>query len=212
VNARLQQLAPPWAPLAATVAVLVTGTIARLVWHSDRLGGADAWGVRELEATSSAVLLAARIVSAGLLSLALVGSLAVAALAWVVLRWRKAVLLALAAPVLAVVAERLLKLVVERRVPEAEVSHYPSGHLAAGTAFALSLVLVVRRTGVAPAARTAVAVAACLFVVVMGVARVVESAHLLSDVVGGVGTGGAVTLTAALLLDRARARGEPPGY
>jgi membrane-associated phospholipid phosphatase len=57
-----------------------------------------------------------------------------------------------------------------------------------------------------------VAVAACLFVVVMGVARVVESAHLLSDVVGGVGTGVAVTLTAALLLDRARARGEPPGY
>jgi membrane-associated phospholipid phosphatase len=211
VNARLHPLAPQWAPLAATVAVLVTGTIAKVVWHSDRLGAADGWGVRELEATSSTVLLAARVVSAGLVSLAVAGSLAIAAFAWALLRWREAVLLALAAPVLAFLAEKLLKLVVERRVPEADVSHYPSGHLAVGTAVALSLVLVMRWTSTAPATRTAVTVAACLFVVVLGVARVVESAHLLSDVVGGVGTGVAVTLTAALLLDGRRARGDQPG-
>jgi membrane-associated phospholipid phosphatase len=211
MSARLQPLAPPWAPFAASAAVLVTGAIARVVWHSDRLGGADAWGVRELEATSSTVLAAARIASAGLVSLAVVASLAIAAFAWAVLRWREAVVLALAAPLLSLVAEKLLKLLVERRVPEADVSHYPSGHLAVGTAAALSLVLVMRRTGTAPAARTAVTVAACLFVAVLGLARVVESAHLLSDVAGGAGTGVAVTLTVALLLDGRWSRREEPG-
>jgi membrane-associated phospholipid phosphatase len=211
VNTRLQPLAPPWAPFAATTAVLVTGAIARVVWHSDRLGGADAWGVRELEATSSSVLVAARILSAGLVSLALVAALAIAAFAWAVLRWREAVVLTLGAPLLALAAEKLLKLIVERQVPGADVSHYPSGHLAVGTAVALSLVLVTRWTLTVPAARTAVTMAACLFVMVMGLARVVESAHLLSDVAGGVGTGVAMTLTVALLLDGRRASREQLG-
>jgi membrane-associated phospholipid phosphatase len=211
VSARPRPLAPPWAPFAAAGAVLVTGTIARAVWHSDRLGGADAWGVRELEATSSTVLLAARAASAGLVWLALAGSLVIAAFAWAVLRWREAALLALAAPALALAAEKALKLVVDRQVPEADVSHYPSGHLAVGSAVALSLVLVMRRTRAAPAARTVVTVAAGLFVVVMGLARVVESAHLLSDVVGGVTTGVAVTLVAALLLDGRPAKADRLG-
>jgi membrane-associated phospholipid phosphatase len=106
----------------------------------------------------------------------------------------------------------VLKLVVGRRVPEADVSHYPSGHLAVGAAVALCLVLVVRQARVRPATKTVVSVAAGLFVAVMGLARVVESAHLLSDVVGGVATGVAVTLIAALLLDGRPAKGDQPGY
>jgi membrane-associated phospholipid phosphatase len=211
VNTRLHQLAPPWAPLAATVAVLVTSVIARLVWHSDRLGAADAWGVRELEATSGTVLLAARVVSAGLVSLAIAGSLVIAVFAWAAMRWREAVLLALAAPALALAAEQVLKLFVQRRVPEADVFHYPSGHLAVGTAVALSLVLVMRPTRARSATKTAATVAASLFVAVMGVTRVIESAHLLSDIVGGVATGVAVTLGAALLLDGRPAKGDQPG-
>jgi membrane-associated phospholipid phosphatase len=48
-----------------------------------------------------------------------------------------------------------------------------------------------------------VSVIACssLFVLVMAKARLAETAHSLSDVVGGVATGAAVTLAAALLLD-----------
>jgi membrane-associated phospholipid phosphatase len=211
VSARPRPLAPPWAPLAAAGAVLVTGTIARMVWHSDQLGPADAWGVRELEATSSTVLAAARAVSVGLVSLAVAGSLLLAAFALAVLRWRQAALLALAAPALAVAAEKVLKLLVERRVPEADVSHYPSGHLAVGAAVALSLVLVMRRTRAEPAARATVTVAASLYVAAMGLARVIESAHLLSDVVGGVATGVAVTLVAALLLDGRPAKADRLG-
>jgi membrane-associated phospholipid phosphatase len=208
VNTRL---APPWAPLAATVAVLVAGVIARVVWHSDRLGAADAWGVQALEATSGTMLLAARVVSAGLVSLAIAGSLVIAVFAWAVMRWREAVLLALAAPALALAVEQVLKLFVQRRVPEADVSHYPSGHLAVGSAVALSLVLVMRRTRARSATKTAVTVAASLFVAVMGVTRVIESAHLVSDIVGGVATGVAVTLGAALLLDGRPAKGDQPG-
>jgi membrane-associated phospholipid phosphatase len=211
VSARPHLLAPPWARLAVVGAALVTGTIARLVWHSDTLGAADAWGVRELEATSSSVLLAAKAASVGLVSLAVAGALVIAGLAWAVLHWRQAALLALTAPALALVAEKLLKLVVGRQVPEADVSHYPSGHLAVGAAVALSLVLVVRQTRVRPATKTAVTVAAGLYVAVMGLARVVESAHLLSDVVGGIATGVAVTLIAALLLDGRRAKTDQPG-
>ena len=41
----------------------------------------------------------------------------------------------------------------------------------------------------------------------MAWARLVETAHLMTDVVGGVSTGVAVTLGAALLLDRRSVRG-----
>jgi hypothetical protein len=45
---------------------------------------------------------------------------------------------------------------------------------------------------------------AALLVSLMAWARLVETAHVLTDVVGGVSTGVAVTLGAALVLDRRR--------
>jgi membrane-associated phospholipid phosphatase len=47
---------------------------------------------------------------------------------------------------------------------------------------------------------------AALLVSLMAWARLVETAHLLTDVVGGVSTGVTVTLGAALLLDRRSVR------
>jgi membrane-associated phospholipid phosphatase len=83
----------------------------------------------------------------------------------------------------------------------ASVFLYPSGHLAVATALVLTLILVVRSAGARPSIRVGVVTCASLFVLVMARARLAETAHSLSDVVGGVATGAAVTLAAALLLD-----------
>jgi membrane-associated phospholipid phosphatase len=78
---------------------------------------------------------------------------------------------------------------------------YPSGHLAVATALALTLILVVRSAEARPSIRVSVMACASLFVLVMARARLAETAHSLSDVAGGVATGAAVPLAAALLLD-----------
>jgi membrane-associated phospholipid phosphatase len=59
----------------------------------------------------------------------------------------------------------------------------------------------VRSAGARPSIRVSVIACASLFVLVMARARLAETAHSLSDVVGGVATGAAVTLATALLLD-----------
>jgi membrane-associated phospholipid phosphatase len=74
--------------------------------------------------------------------------------------------------------------------------------MAVATALALSLVLILQLTMTRPRVKTLVRLAAALFVSLMAWARLVETAHLLTDVVGGVSIGVAVTLGAALLLDR----------
>ena len=74
---------------------------------------------------------------------------------------------------------------------------FPSGHVAVATAAAMTAVLVLRVVPVSPRARV---VAACLgggFVLVVAVARLVETVHSLTDVVGGGATGLVVTLGAA---------------
>ena len=201
MNARqAQRLAPPWAPLVAVAAALLTGTIAGLVWHSHRLPSLDAWASRELEARNDWVFWTARGISVALTALAIGAALSVAVSAWAVLRWRNAALLSLLAPALALTAEKLLKQLVARRAPGSTQFHFPSGHLAVMTAAAFSFVLVVRSTRPERGTRP-VAIFASLCVAALALARQVDKAHLLSDVVGGVSTGVAATLAVAILLD-----------
>ena len=91
----------------------------------------------------------------------------------------------------------LLKQLVHRQWNGDPALLFPSGHVAVATAAAMTAVLVLRVVPVAPPARVA---AACLgggFVLVIAVARLVETVHPLTDVVGGATTGLVVTLGAA---------------
>jgi membrane-associated phospholipid phosphatase len=200
-------LAPPWAPAAAVLAALVTVALARLAWHSRQLPGVDAWVKDRLGADSARELRLATEVAGGLRSVTIVGIVAVAALAWGLLRQRNAVILVLLAPTVTLVAERLLKPLVGRRAPESTVFHFPSGHVAVATAVALCLVLVVRSVRTRPATRTVAVLSAGLLVLLMGLIRMIDTAHVLSDVVAGAATGVAVTLAMALLLDGRRRAG-----
>jgi undecaprenyl-diphosphatase len=204
-------LAPPWAPAAAVLAVLITAALSRLAWHSRRLPGLDAWAKDQLGANSDHEMQLANELAAGLRSVTVLGIVAVAALAWIVLRQRNAVIFVLLAPTVTLAAERLLKPLVGRRAPESTVFHFPSGHVAVATALALCLFLVVRSVRARPATRRVATLSAVLLVLLMALVRMVETAHVLSDVVAGAATGVGLTLAVALLLDgRAAAGPRPP--
>jgi membrane-associated phospholipid phosphatase len=196
-------LAPPWAPAAAAFAVLVTAVLGGLVWHSTRLPGLDAWVLHLLGAQSGErQFRLATELATGLRTVTVGGILATALVAWMALRRWNAVALAVLAPATTLAVDKLLKPLVARRAPASTVFHYPSGHVAVATALALSLVLILRPSMVRPRVKTLVGLSVALLVPLMAVARLVETAHLLTDVAGGVSTGVAVTLGAALLLDR----------
>jgi membrane-associated phospholipid phosphatase len=190
-------LAPPWAAPVAVFAVLVGTLLAGLVWHATRLDPVDAWVMRWQVLAHSHASGVAAIVSdtlpAGVMLMTMVAG---AALAWLAGR-RDAVVLALAAAPATLAAEMLLKGLVHRQWEGDPALLFPSGHLAVATAAAMTAVLVLRVVPVAPPARLA---AACLgggFVLVIAVARLVETVHSLTDVVGGVTTGLVVTLGVA---------------
>jgi membrane-associated phospholipid phosphatase len=196
-------LAPPWAPVGAAFAVLVTAVLSALVWHSTRLSGPDAWVFHLLGAHDGELQLRlATDLTTGLRALTVSGIVATALAAWMALRRRHAVALAVMAPAATFVVDRLLKSLVARKAPGSPVFHYPSGHVAVATALALSLVLILRPSMVRPRVKTLLGLSAALLVALMGLARLVETAHLLTDVAGGLSAGVAVTLAAALLLDR----------
>jgi membrane-associated phospholipid phosphatase len=197
-------LAPPWTPAATAAAVLVTVVVTGLVWHSTRLTGLDAWVLHLLGAHSGERRFQ---VATGLRALTLGGIVATALVSWMALRRWNAVALAVLAPAVTLAVDKLLKPLVARRAPASTVFHYPSGHVAVATALALSLVLILRPTLPRPRAKALVGLCAALLVSLMAWARLVETAHLLTDVVGGASTGVAVTLGAALLLDRRSVRG-----
>ena len=148
-------------------------------------------------------------VATGLRALVLGGIVATALVSWMVLRRWNAVALAVLAPMATLAVDKLLKPLVARRAPASTVFHYPSGHVAVATALALSLVLILWPTMTRPRVKALVGLCAALLVLLMAWARLVETAHLLSDVVGGVSTGVAVTLGTALLLDRRSVRRRP---
>ena len=77
---------------------------------------------------------------------------------------------------------------------------FPSGHAAMATAVALTAVLAFRVAPVGHRTRLAVASLTVGYVLAIAVARLVETVHPLTDVLGGVATGLVVPLGAALAL------------
>ncbi len=131
-----------------------------------------------------------------------------AALAWLAGR-RDAVLLALAAAPATLAAAMLLKELVHRQWHGDPDLLFPSGHSAVAIEAAMTAVLVLR---VVPVARPARVAAACLaggFGLVIAVARLVETVHSLTDVVGGGITGLVVTLGAASAITTWSRRAHP---
>jgi membrane-associated phospholipid phosphatase len=136
---------------------------------------------------------------------ALGGSLAIALVAWVLLRRRDAVVAALVVAPATVAAEQLLK-AAGRRALAQESFTYPSGRAALATSLVLLLVLVLRAAGVRPFVRALVAIVGTVYVLSMAWARVATGQHLLTDVVGGMSVGVAVTLVTLLVLTAPRQR------
>ena len=173
---------------AVAFAVLVTVVLSGLVWHSR---GCPAWtrGLHLLGAhavTGSSAGHGAGHRAAGPRGRRDRGP---ALVSWIALRRWNAVALAVLAPAATLAVDKLLKPLVARRAPASTVFHYPSGHVAVATALALSLVLILRPTMTRPRVKALVGLCAALLVLLMAWARLVETAHLLSDIVGGVSTG-----------------------
>jgi membrane-associated phospholipid phosphatase len=188
--------------MAVTAAVVVVASLGALVWRSRQLGPVDAWAIREIPAHSHGYegFLVASAISDALGPLLIGATVALGVLAWFRLRRRDALLLSCLAPPAALAAELVLKQLVSRRSPDGGTLMYPSGHLTIATAVAVTLMLLCR-AGIGSARRRwAVVTLAAVFVIGAAWARLAETAHSLSDVVGGIATGLAVAMGVALAL------------
>jgi undecaprenyl-diphosphatase len=193
------RLVPPWALAVAVAAFSAAIVITILVWHSMQPDPFDAWVMRGQEAAYPHVGQIGRVVSSAVAPVVIGAMLACAALAWRVGR-RDAVILALVAVPGALGVEIVLKQVVHRQRPGGPALVYPSGHLVVASAACLTLVLVLWVTTAPSRARVAVVVMAVGAVLVIAAARLVETVHFLTDVLGGVATGIVVTVGAALAI------------
>jgi membrane-associated phospholipid phosphatase len=192
-----EALAPPWAALAFTVAVAVTASLGALVWRSQQLGRVDAWALHEIRADSYQGFLVASAISDGMGPLLVAVMVAAGMFAWLRLRRRDAVALSLVVPPAAMVAKVALKSLVARQPPGGGAL---SGHLAIATAVAVTVVLIVRVGRGSARTKRVVVTLATVLVGLAAWARLAETAHSLSDVVGGFSTGLAVALGMALAL------------
>ena len=192
-------LAPPWAAAVALTALLTGTVLAALVWHATRLDPVDAWVLRwqELAFTQAGGL--AAIISPTLKPVVLLTMVAGAIIGWQVKR-RDLIVLALVALPATYAVELLLKQLVHRQWEGDPALLFPSGHAAMATAVALTAVLAFRVAPVGHRARLAVSCVTVGYVLAIAVARLVETVHPLTDVLGGVATGLVVPLGAALAL------------
>jgi undecaprenyl-diphosphatase len=189
-------------------AVVLVALLAALVWRATTVDRLDARVLRWQEIAQDHANTAAVIVSDTLVPVVVLTMLTAAAAAWRAER-RDAVLLALAAAPAALTAEFLLKRLVYRQWPGGSVPLFPSGHLTVATATAVTAVLVVRLMPVAHRKRLAVALVGAGYALLMGAARLVETVHFVTDVLGGVATGLAVTLGVALVITAGTRRRQP---
>ena len=198
-------LAPPRAPVVAILAVVVTAVVGALAWSPQRPSGVDAWAVHALTVSpgSFPYRFASRLDDTMRVMGALAGSLAVALVAWVLLRRRDVVVASLVVAPATVADEQLLKLAGRRSLGLVSFS-YPSGRAALATSLVLLLVSVLRAAGVRPAVRALVAISGTVYVLAMAWARASTGVHLLTDVVGGMSMGVAVTLVTLLVLTAPR--------
>jgi len=192
-------LAPPRAIFVAVAALVVGILLAALVWHATRLQPVDAWTLRWQEMALIRAGGVASIVSATLTPVVVLTMVTGAVLGWRVQRW-DLTLFALAALPATYAVEVLLKRLVHRQWEGDPALIFPSGHAAMATAVALTAVLAARVTRGAPRLRLIVVCLAVSYVLAIAVARLVETVHPLTDVLGGVATGLVVTLGVALAL------------
>jgi len=181
-------------------ALLVGSLLAALVWHTVRLDAFDAWVMQWQDRVHARGDEASERVAAVVpIALALVAMVAGAVLAWLAGR-RDAAVLAVAAAPLTLLVGSLLKDLVHRQWNGDPNLLFPSGHVAVTTAAAMTAVLVARVLPVSRDVRVATACVGGVCVLVVAVARLVETVHSMSDVVGGAATGLVVTLGAALAI------------
>jgi membrane-associated phospholipid phosphatase len=192
-------LAPPWAILVAVAALVIGILLAALVWHATRLHPVDAWVLRWQELALTRVGGVASIISETLTPVVVLTMVTGAVLGWRVQRW-DLTLFALAALPATYAVEVLLKRLVHRQWEGGPALIFPSGHAAMATAVALTAVLAARLTRGGPRFRFIVVCLAVGYVLAIAVARLVETVHPLTDVLGGVATGLVVTLGVALAL------------
>jgi membrane-associated phospholipid phosphatase len=206
---RRAALTPPWALRVGVAASLVVVLVAVVVWRTRRPDAADAELMYWQEVASVHADGAATAVTTAVGPLVVLAAVVAVAVAWRARRGDAALLALVAVPgTLAV--ELLLKQLVHRQRPGGDALLFPSGHVAVATAAALTVVLVLRSTGVAARTRTRVALGAGLCVTVVAVARLVQTVHYATDVVGGVALGFATTCWAALALTAAAERPARP--
>ena len=185
--ARRAPLAPPWAARVAVVALLVGALLAGLVWHATRLDPVDAWVYRwqvlaYAHADGVAAIVSATLHAGGGPDDMVAG----AALAWLAGR-RDAALLAVAAAPATLAAEVLLKRLVHRQWhgrPGAAVPFGPprGGHRGGHDRRARAPGRA--RGATRPRARRLLGGG---FVLVIAAARLVETVHSLTDLLGGAG-------------------------
>jgi membrane-associated phospholipid phosphatase len=201
-------LAPPWATVVAVAALMVGILLAAVVWHATRLSAVDAWVLRWQELALTRAGGVASIVSATLTPVVVLTMVTGAVLGWRVQRW-DLTLFALAALPTTYAVEVLLKRLVHRQWEGDPALIFPSGHAAMATAVALTAVLAVRVTRGAPRIRMIVVCLTVGYVVAIAVARLIETVHAVTDVLGGVATGLVVTLGVALALTAMFGYGRP---
>ncbi|HVQ75072.1 MAG TPA: ATP-binding cassette domain-containing protein [Candidatus Binatia bacterium] len=98
---------------------------------------------------------------------------------------------------LGALAEGALKELVGRTRPESPAMGFPSGHVAAASAFAVLVIYLVGRMRPGPGPRRVVTGAALALIAFVGLARVMLRAHWPSDVLGGLALGVGVAAAAA---------------
>ena len=192
-------LAPSWAAAVAVTALLTGSLLAALVWHATRLDPVDAWVFRWQQLAYARAGGMATIVSATLKPVVLFTMVAGAVLGWLVNR-RDLMVLALTVLPATLTLEVLLKRVVHRQWEGDPALLFPSGHAAMATAVALIALLAIRVVSVAPRVRAVVACLTVGYVLAIAVARLVETVHPLTDVLGGIAIGVVVTLGGAMAI------------
>jgi membrane-associated phospholipid phosphatase len=200
------RLAPPRAPVLIVIAVVITAVVGALAWTPRRPAGVDARAAHALTVSrgSFPYRFASRLDDTMRVLPVIAGSLGIALVAWVLGR-REAVVASLVVAPATVADEQSLKLA-GRRSLGLESFSFPSGRVALATSLILLLLLILRAAGVQPFVRALVAILGTGYVLAMAWARVATGEHLLTDVVGGVSMGVAVTLVISVVLSAWRQR------
>jgi membrane-associated phospholipid phosphatase len=194
-------LGPSWAPKVAAIAAVAASLIGALVWNRGGHGEIDTWGIHVLTASRHSFphRFASRVDDTVRTLGVVTWTTVIAVVAWVSLRQWEAIVIAIVVAPATVAVELLVKLA-GRRTLGLESFGYPSGRVALATSLVLTLLLVLRAASVPPLVSRSIAVAGGAYVLVMAWARVATSRHVLTEVVGGVCTGVAVTLAAVLVI------------